>query len=129
MLYEPLRAASCQRREVHSGCLITVAGEVVVPGPGPETAFQKFCGAEYERVFEIARRMIRESTRITAAECEALARRIAAAHSDALYERLTGERPGGGGAAASRGERGMWGAERSRALEMHRSVSGARMGV
>lgn len=101
-----------------------------MPGPGPETAFQKFCGAEYERVFEIARRMIRDSTRLPADRGEELARRIAAAHSDALYEHLTEEKPAGGGRpAAFRRERGMRSAERRRAPEMHRSVAGARMGV
>lgn len=100
-----------------------------MPGPGSETSFQKFCGAEYERVFEIARGMIRESTRISADQGEQLARRIAAAHSDALYEHLTGEKTAGGGRAASRKERGMQGRERRRSLEMHRSVAGARIGV
>lgn len=99
-----------------------------MPGPGPETAFQKFCGAEYERVLEIARGMMRESTRISGEEREEFARRIAAAHSDALYERLTGEKPAGGRRGVSRRMRGMPGAERSRALEMHRSVAGASMG-
>jgi hypothetical protein len=101
-----------------------------VPGPGPETAFQKFCGAEYERVFEIAHRMIRDSTRLTADQGAELARRIAAAHSDALYAHLTEQKPAGGGRApASRKECGIRGAERHRSLEMHRSVAGARMGA
>ena len=97
-----------------------------MPGPGHQTAFQKFCGAEYDRVFAIARRMIRESTGLDADQTEELARRIAAAHADALYARLTGEKPAGGG-GASRRERGMEGGSNLR--EMQRSVAAARMGV
>ncbi|HJU85879.1 MAG TPA: hypothetical protein VJ788_00735 [Gemmatimonadota bacterium] len=101
-----------------------------MPGPGPETPFQKFCGTEFERVFEIARRMIRDSTRLTADEGEELARRIAAAHADALYAHLTEEKPAGGSrAAASRRGHGIRGAQRRRSQEMHRSVAVARMGV
>ena len=101
-----------------------------MPGPGPETAFQKYCGAEYERVFQIARRMIGDVTRLPADQGEELARRIAAAHADALYEQLTGEKPAGGGrATASRKERDMRSRVRRRSLEMHRGVSRARMGV
>ncbi len=101
-----------------------------MPGPGTETAFQKFCGAEYERVFTIVQRMILDSTRIDTDQAEALARRIAAAHADALYEHLTEVGPAGGGRTTiSREERGVHGAARSRAVEMHRSLAGATMGV
>lgn len=99
-----------------------------MPGPGPETAFQKFCGAEFERVFAIARRMIRDSTRLDADRGEELARKIAAAHADALYAQLTGEKPAGGGrATAAREQRRMRGASNLR--EMQRSVAAAKMGV
>jgi hypothetical protein len=101
-----------------------------VPGPGPETAFQKFCGAEYERVFEIAHRMIRDSTGIDGDRAEEMARKIAAAHADALYARLTGDKPAGGRrATVSRKGSGMHGERRSRAMEMHPGAVGARMGV
>lgn len=101
-----------------------------MPGPGPETAFQKFCGAEYERVFEIAHRMIRDSTGIDGDRAEEMARKIASAHADTLYARLTGEKPAGGRrATVSRKDGGMHGKRRSRAIEMHPSVAGARMGV
>ncbi len=100
-----------------------------MPGPGPETSFQKFCGSEYVRVFEIVRRMIEESTRIAAEQGEYFARRIASAHSDAVYEHLTGEKPSVGGRAVVRDKRDMRGAERRRSLEMHPGVAGARMVV
>jgi hypothetical protein len=101
-----------------------------LPGPGPESAIQKFCGAEYERVYAIAHRMLRDSTGIQAERAEELARRIAGAHSDALFERLeTGGRAGGGRARSSRDERGMQQPSPSRAREMHRSPAVARMGV
>jgi hypothetical protein len=100
-----------------------------VPGPGPETAFQKFCGAEYERVFGIARGMLRESTGIDAGRAEELARKIAATHADTLYARLSGEKPVGGGRRAdSRRERGPYG-RRARSIEMQRNFAGARMEV
>ena len=100
-----------------------------MPGPGPETAIQKFCEAEHERVFAIAHRMIRDSTEIDADRAEELARSIAAAHLDALHKRLD-EKPGGGSRAkVSSKDRGVHGASRSRTLEMHRSPAGATMGV
>lgn len=100
-----------------------------MPGPGPETAIQQFCRVEHQRVFEIAHRMIRDSTGIDADRAEDLARTIASAHSDALYRRL-GEKPGGGGRArASRRDLGVHWAARPRTLEMHRGTTGARMGV
>lgn len=100
-----------------------------MPGPGPETAIQKFCGAEYERVFAIAHRMILDGTGIDADRAEELARKIAAAHSDALYEQLDAKPVGGSRAKTSREDRGVHGAPRSRTLEMHRSPAGATMGV
>ena len=101
-----------------------------MPGPGVETAIQKFCGAEYERVYAIVHRILCDRTEIQADRAEELARRVAAAHSDALYERLDAGGPAGGGRAkASREERGIQRAPRSRALEMHRGPAGARMGV
>ena len=105
-------------------------GEDVVPGPGPETAFQQFCGAEYERVLGIARGMIRDSTGIDAGRAEELARKIAAAHADTLYARLTGEKPVGGGRTAnSRKGHGPYSGGRARSIEMQRNVAGARMEV
>ena len=99
-----------------------------MPGPGPETAFQKFCGAEYERVFGIALGMIRDSTGIDAGRAEELARKIAAAHADTLYARLTGEQPAGGGRRADPlEERGPYSGRRARSVEMQRNVAGARM--
>lgn len=101
-----------------------------MPGPGPETAIQQFCGAEYERVYAIAHRLIRDSTEIQPERAEELARRIAAAHSDALYERLDSGKPAGGGRAkVSREERGAQGSARAGGFEMHRSPAVARMGV
>jgi hypothetical protein len=100
-----------------------------VPGPGSETSFQKFCGSEYLRVFEIARRMIRDGTRIPADQGEYLARRIASAHSDAVYEHLTGQRPSVGGRAVAREGHAPRRSERRRSVEMHPGVAGARMGV
>jgi hypothetical protein len=100
-----------------------------VPGPGSETSFQKFCGSEYLRVFEIARRMIRDGTRIPADQGEYLARRIASAHSDAVYEHLTGERPSIGGRAVIPDEHEVRRTERRRSAEMHPGVTDARMGV
>lgn len=101
-----------------------------MPGPGSETAFQKFCGAEYERVFEIALGMIRESTRLAADQAGELARRIAAAHADALYAHLTDEKPAGARTPeVVRKERGMRGKTQARSLEMHRGTAGATMGV
>jgi hypothetical protein len=74
--------------------------------------------------------MIGNSTRLSADQAEELARRIAAAHSDALYEHLTEQTPAGGRRRAAFGsEGGMGSAERRRAPEMHRSAAGARMGV
>lgn len=100
-----------------------------MPGPGPETAIQKFCGAEYERVFAIAHRMILDSTGIDADRAEKLARKIAAAHSDSLYEQLDAKPAGGSRAKTSCEDRDVRGAPRSRTLEMHRSPAGATMGV
>jgi hypothetical protein len=74
--------------------------------------------------------MIRDNTRLTADQVEELARKIAAAHADALYAHLTEEKPAGGSRAARpRGKRGLRGAERRRSLEMHRGAAGARMEV
>ena len=97
-----------------------------VPGPGPETPFQKFCGAEYERVFAIARGMIRENTRLDGDRAEELARKVAAAHADMLYARLTGEKPAGGGRGVTGGARH---GRHSSLREMQRNVAVARMGV
>jgi hypothetical protein len=98
-----------------------------LPGPGPETAIQKFCGAEYERVLAIALRTIRDSTAIEDERAEALARKIAAAHADALYLRLEGPSAGAKAPAAPRKQRGMQGTARARALEMHRDTAHATM--
>ena len=99
-----------------------------MPGPGPETAIQQFCRVEHQRVFEIAHRMIRDSTGIDADRAEDLARTIASAHSDALYRRL-GEKPGGGGRArASPPALGVHWAARARPLEMHSGTPRARKG-
>jgi hypothetical protein len=60
-----------------------------VPGPGGETGFQQYCGAEYERVYALALEMIRANTAISGDSAEALSRKIAAAHADRLYAKLT----------------------------------------
>lgn len=100
-----------------------------MPGPGPETAIQKFCGAEYERVLDIARRTIRDSTAIDDDLAERFARKIAAAHGDALYQRLEGKPAGGKSASVPRAQRGMQGTSRSRSTEMHPAPAGATMEV
>ena len=71
--------------------------------------------------------MIRENTGLDADRAEELARKIAAAHADAVYARLTGEKPVGGGRGASREARSGEGASSLR--EMQRNVADARMGV
>jgi hypothetical protein len=63
--------------------------ETRVPGPGRESPFEHYCGAEYERILEIAREMMREHTAIDEELAETLARRIAAAHADSVYKRLS----------------------------------------
>jgi len=64
-----------------------------VPGPGGESGFQQYCGAEYERVYALALEMIRANTAISGDSAEALSRKIAAAHADRLYAKLT-DQPG-----------------------------------
>jgi hypothetical protein len=59
-----------------------------VPGPGGETAFQQYCGAEYERILALTLEMIRANTEIDDERAETLSRKIAAAHADAVYGRL-----------------------------------------
>ena len=74
--------------------------------------------------------MIRDSTGIDAGRAEELARKIAAAHADTLYARLTGEKHVGGGRTAdSRKEHGPYSGGRARSIEMQRNVAGARMEV
>jgi hypothetical protein len=69
-----------------------------VPGPGHESGFQSYCGAEYERVYALALETIRANTAIDGERAEALSRKIAAAHADKLYGELTGQ----GGASKRR---------------------------
>ena len=60
-----------------------------MPGPGSESAFQKYCGAEYERVYALALEMIHANTAIEGDLAETMARKLAAAHADMLYGKLT----------------------------------------
>jgi len=60
-----------------------------VPGPGKESAFQQYCGAEYERVLGLALTVIHANTEIEDELAETLARKVAAAQADALYRRLS----------------------------------------
>lgn len=64
-----------------------------MPGPGGESGFQQYCGAEYERVYALAMEMIRANTALSRDRAEALSRKIAAAHADRLYAKLM-DRPG-----------------------------------
>lgn len=64
-----------------------------MPGPGGESGFQQYCGAEYERVYALALEMIRANTALSEDRAEALSRKIAAAHADKLYAKLT-DQPG-----------------------------------
>ena len=69
-----------------------------MPGPGHESGFQSYCGAEYERVYALVLETIRANTAIDADGAESLSRKIAAAHADTLYWQLTGQRAGGSNA-------------------------------
>ena len=60
----------------------------VVPGPGDQTAYQSYCGAEYERVFSFFVDLIERHTAIPSDLANTLARRIATGHADTVYQRL-----------------------------------------
>lgn len=59
-----------------------------MPGPGDQTAYQSYCGAEYERVYALFVEMIDRHTEIPSELAATLACRIAAGHADTVYDRL-----------------------------------------
>jgi len=61
-----------------------------MPGPGRETAFESYWGAEYERVLGLALALIHGNTLIDGELAERLARKIAHAHANAIHRRLSG---------------------------------------
>lgn len=72
----------------------TFTEEQTVPGPGGESEFQKYCGAEYQRVYALVLETIRANTAIDMDSAETLSRQIAAAHADRLYWKLTDQGAG-----------------------------------
>ncbi len=63
-----------------------------MPGPGGESVFQKYCGAEYQRVYALVLETIRANAAIDMDTAETLSRQIAAA--DRLYWKLTDQGAG-----------------------------------